>query len=249
MGYSFNGTSKIITLTVGTILLDVKDLYSRWKDWVLTSDNSKWETAFQVTGGDEIDSDSGTAIPLYAFLINGWVIKPQESNHTLNVFGGVLLVSGGGDPFVDTAGNYMIRINYQQPVQAITVSTSGAGPGPIDANLIQINGETAPVDNLENDYNGTGYAKPNSTVGPIDYKVGSVNDFSATTTSFVGNSGLSNIDDFYNGSVLAFTSGVLQGIAERISNYVGSTRTIQFDTALPIDPENGDNFIIIGVIV
>lgn len=126
MGYSFDGSEKIITLTSGTVILDVKDLYSRWKDWVVTSDNSRWELAFQTTGGDTIDPGQGTFVPLYAFLSNGWRIRPQEANHTLNVSNGILLVDGGGDPFVNTIGNYIVRINYQQPVQAITVS-SGSG--------------------------------------------------------------------------------------------------------------------------
>lgn len=129
MGLSFNGSTKIITLTSGTTTLDVKDLYSRWKDWVLLSDNSKWDVAFQTTGGDVIDSGAGTSVPLYAFLTNGWRIKPQEANHTLNVNNGVLLVDGGGDPFINTTGSYVIRINYQQPVQAITVATGGGGGG------------------------------------------------------------------------------------------------------------------------
>lgn len=125
MGYSFDGSKKIISLTSGTTTLDVKDLYSRWKDWVILGDNSKWETAFNASGGDPIDPTAGTYVPLYAFLLNGWKIKPQESNHTLNVTNGVLLVYGGGDPFTDTDGSYIVRINYQQPVQAITVATGG----------------------------------------------------------------------------------------------------------------------------
>jgi hypothetical protein len=60
MGYSFDGSQKVITLTSGTTILDVKDLYSRWKDWVLTSDNSKWAFAFLVSGGDPVDPGSGT---------------------------------------------------------------------------------------------------------------------------------------------------------------------------------------------
>lgn len=125
MGYSFDGSQKLIILTSGTTTLDVKDLYSRWKDWVLVDDNSKWTPAFLVSGGDSIDPGAGTSVPLYAFLANGWRIKPQEANHTLNVNNGVLLVDGGGDPFVNTLGNYIIRINFQQPVQAITVATGG----------------------------------------------------------------------------------------------------------------------------
>ncbi len=129
MAISFDGETKTISLSAGTNSLSVHDLYSRWKDWVLDSDNSKYAPAFSVVGGDPIDSDAGTSIPLYAFLENGWRIKPQEANHTLNVSDGILLVTGGGDPFKDTNGSFVIRINYQQPVQAIGFSTSGGGGG------------------------------------------------------------------------------------------------------------------------
>jgi hypothetical protein len=78
-------------------------------------------------GGDDIDLTAGTAVPIYAYLTNGWRIRPQESDHTLTVNDGVLLVDGGGDPFLDTLGDFTVRVNYQQPVQAITVATGGGG--------------------------------------------------------------------------------------------------------------------------
>lgn len=129
MPISFDGPNKRIDLPSGTTVLSVKDLYSRWVDWYLTGDNSKYLPAFSTTGGDDIDQSSGTAIPIYAFLVNGWKIRPQEANHTLNITSGVLLVSGGGDPFISTIGTYMVRINYQQPVQAIGFNTGGGGGG------------------------------------------------------------------------------------------------------------------------
>lgn len=127
MGYQFNGVTKTITLTAGTVNVSVRDVWSRWIDWLLTSDNSKYLLAFKTIGGDVIDNASGTSIPIYAYLQNGWKIKPQESNHTLNINDGILLVDGGGDPFINTIGNFVVRVNYQQPVQAITVSTGGSG--------------------------------------------------------------------------------------------------------------------------
>lgn len=125
MGYSFDGPNKVISLTAGTTTMSVRDVWSRWVDWVATSDNSKYLPAFVAVGGDDIDPGAGTSIPIYAFLINGWKIKPQEANHTLNVTDGILLVDGGGDPFVNTAGSYIVRVNYQQPVQAISFATGG----------------------------------------------------------------------------------------------------------------------------
>jgi hypothetical protein len=128
MGMTFDGENKVITLTTGTVAVSVRDLWSRWVDWFLTGDNSKYLPAFEQVGGNPIDEVAGTYIPIYAFLMNGWKIKPQEANHTLAVSDGILLVNGGGDPFNNTNGSYVVRINYQQPVQAISYSTEGAAP-------------------------------------------------------------------------------------------------------------------------
>ena len=132
MAITFDGPNKLMILSSGTIVLNVPDLYSRWKDWVQLSDNSKYIPAFYTSesraiGGDPIDLAAGTSIPFYDYLTNGWRIRPHEANHTLVVTGGVLLVDGGGDPFVNTLGSFTVRINYQQPVQAITVATGGGG--------------------------------------------------------------------------------------------------------------------------
>lgn len=127
MALTFDWPSKVITLTAGTTSLWVRDLWSRWVDWFLTSDNNKYLPAFQQVGGNDIDVSAGTSIPIYAFLMNWWRLKPQEANHTLSVNDGILLVNGGWDPFINTIGAYTVRINYSQPVQAITVATGGGG--------------------------------------------------------------------------------------------------------------------------
>jgi hypothetical protein len=129
MALTFDAASKRIIIS-GSNQLDVVDCYSRWKDFARTADNSKYPPAFAVTGGDAIDPVAGTRVPCYAFLTNGWRVRPMEASHTLAVTGGVLLVDGGGDPFVNTVGSYVVRINYQQPVQAITVTTGGGGSAP-----------------------------------------------------------------------------------------------------------------------
>ncbi len=129
MAITFDGTTKLISLSAGTVSLGVRDLWSRWVDWLKLSDNSKFSVAFSTVGGDAIDPVAGTFVPVYLFLQNGWRIRPQEASHTLNVSDGILLVAGGGDPFVNTVGSFVVRVNYQQPVQAITVSTGGGGGG------------------------------------------------------------------------------------------------------------------------
>lgn len=122
MIYTFNGSTKTITLPSGAVVLDLVDIHSRWKEWVLDG-NAASLPAFRAVGGDIPE------IPLYLFLLNGWRLVPQSANHTLNVTAGVLEVDGGGDPFVDPAGSYKIRINREAPGIAIGYSSSG-GSGP-----------------------------------------------------------------------------------------------------------------------
>lgn len=126
---TFDGPTKRINLGSGETTVSVRELWSRWVDWVATSDNSKFLPAFEQVGGQTIDAGAGTSIPIYAFLLNGWRIKPQEANHTLTINDGVLLVDGGGDPIVNTTGSFTVRVNYSQPVQAITVATGGSSGG------------------------------------------------------------------------------------------------------------------------
>lgn len=131
MALSFDGSTKIVTITTDTTV-SVLTLWSRYVDWFLTSDNSKYPLAMSQIGGNDIDTVAGTTIPIYLYMLNGWKIKPKEANHTLNITGGILLVDGGGDPFTNTSGSYIVRINYQQPVQAIGYSTGGGSGVTVD---------------------------------------------------------------------------------------------------------------------
>jgi len=126
VAYTFNGTTKRITLSTGTVTLDLVDLFSRWKDWVLAG-NAETLLAFSTVGGEI------TEIPLYLFVQNGWLIVPQSADHVLNVTNGVLVGQGSADPFTDPVGSYKIRINRQVPGIAIGYSTSGStGPSAAD---------------------------------------------------------------------------------------------------------------------
>lgn len=141
MTYAFDGVTKRITLGPGVTSLNCADLYSRWKDWAATDGNAGWPLAFSTVGGDI------PAIPLYLFVEHGWRILPQAADHTLTVVGGILEVQGGGDPFVDPAGSYKIRINRQTPGIAIGYSTSGGSSGDIvSALLAALQATTIPVD-------------------------------------------------------------------------------------------------------
>ena len=104
---------------------DVQQVYSLWKDEMLLTTNAQYDFAFSQVGGNP--TGGANSIPFYTFLSNGWKVRPDEADGTTNVIGGVLLTDDESDPFVDTLGAYTVRINYQQPVQAIAVSTGGGG--------------------------------------------------------------------------------------------------------------------------
>lgn len=124
MAVTFDGVNKRIVASPGTVTLDVRDVYSRWKDWIVLSGNEKWLQAFRVAGGDPIGG--GNYVSSYFFLLNGWRIRPQEANHTLTVTGSVV-VDGGGDAFVATLGSFRVLVVQAVPVKAETVDTGGGG--------------------------------------------------------------------------------------------------------------------------
>lgn len=125
MAYTFDGINKLIILSNGTTNLDCQNMYSRWVDWVATSDNSKYLMAFRTVGGDSIGE--GQNISSYFFLMNGWRIRPYEGNHSLAVIGN-LFVEEGGSPFVSTLGNYnvLITLTVSSDSKFATIAT-GSG--------------------------------------------------------------------------------------------------------------------------
>lgn len=78
MSYTFDGINKQIIIDSGTTEVSVQDMYSRWKDWVYLTDNSKYEDAFRTFGGDP--TITGQFAPSYYFLTNGWRVKVQDGD-------------------------------------------------------------------------------------------------------------------------------------------------------------------------
>lgn len=183
MSYIFNGATKEVTL-VGTITLDVRDLYSRWIEWASTSDNSKYLNAFLVLGGEDIDVTEGIKIPPYIFITNGWKIAPMSTSHTLTVVGGILLVDGGGDPFKAPTGSYSVQIIYRQPVQAVSFSTGGSGGS---VNIQQI------VDGVLNGIIDNNVNLKNTLRALLSATTGTTQYIGTNTEKYLSNDGLETI--------------------------------------------------------
>ena len=111
--FDFYPVQRIIQIKDGVTEVDATDLYSRWKDWAIL--NPQWLSAFRVVGGDP--TIGSNRISPYYFLVNGWRLKPSEANQTLQV-SGILLVDGGGDPYLSTDGTFNVRIVATIPLEA-----------------------------------------------------------------------------------------------------------------------------------
>ena len=101
--------------------------------------------------------------------------------------------------------------------------------GKMDSDTTSISGSSTAADNLEA-----------SALGIV---ATTVNDASATTTSFVITSS-ETTDDHFNGRIIVFTSGALANQATDITDYTGSTQTVTV-TALTEAPANGTTFVIV----
>jgi hypothetical protein len=116
MNFSFDGQAKLIVPIVGTTQIDAKDLYSQWKEWVMLGDNSKWDIAFDVLGGDDLSP--GVTAGSYFFLRNdlGWRIKPAEEDATVYIYGNLVPKDSNYPIFIPTTGSFSVLYLGLQPI-------------------------------------------------------------------------------------------------------------------------------------
>ena len=123
---TFDGENKLIICNPGESQIDVKvDIYSNWKEWVLLRDNSKFLEAIRNVGGDPITEI--LSLGATYFLMNGWRIRPAEESYDLYINGN-LYVNEGGSPFVDTIGDWNVKIlsTVSNLIDTINLGTSAA---------------------------------------------------------------------------------------------------------------------------
>lgn len=115
---TFDTDNKLIISKAGVTELSVRiDLYSDAKeDWISTPALNKYRFPFVVIGG--MDTAPGEVSPFYCYLQGGWRLRPDETNHTLKLTDGALLVYEDTtiDPVVDTVGYYNVRVINYVPV-------------------------------------------------------------------------------------------------------------------------------------
>jgi hypothetical protein len=110
---TFDGPNKTILVNSGVTNLDVKiDVYSAWKEWVLSAEasNAGYEQALRAVGGDP--TVDGNYLGTTFFLTNGWRLRTWEGDHRLTVVGN-LYTDEGEPPFIPTILPHNILIEYQ----------------------------------------------------------------------------------------------------------------------------------------
>lgn len=127
MSVTFNGISKIIKIDQGVTSISIQDVYSRWKEWIILSDNIKYLPAFRYVGGDP--TVNGQRLGTTFFMVNGWKIEPFSGDHVLVVDGNIFS-DDSTNVFVKPSGNYNILITNQFSNLSTVVETStGGGSG------------------------------------------------------------------------------------------------------------------------
>lgn len=119
---TFDTVNKLQISDTGITSITVPRIYSEWKNWLRLTNNVQFDFAYTVVGGDVISGPK--SIPRYVFQANGWKYRPYEGNHTMSITEGIIVGESGSDPFVNTLAAFMVRILYEQPVQAIGVSAN-----------------------------------------------------------------------------------------------------------------------------
>ena len=146
MPITFDPAAKRIILDSASVT--ATEIFSRWEDWAVASDNLKYGVVIRQVGSDDLGG--GLSIPPYFFLQGDWRVRPMESSHNLTITGN-LFVEGGGVPVVPTLGTHQVNVNYTVPVQAQGISTSGStGPSAESiaaAVLAALQATTIPVNN------------------------------------------------------------------------------------------------------
>ena len=130
MATAFDGDTLTVTLdppTGGVLQFDVQDdLYSEWKEFMQVAfSNMKFPPLFTTFGGDAI-TPTLNAGAYYKFNnVAGWRIKPDESDHDINLVGSLIALDPLLPMFKPTTGGFTVLVNGLQPITTVVAIGSG----------------------------------------------------------------------------------------------------------------------------
>ena len=109
--WDLDTTLRLFIMKAGVTAIDVQiDLYSDWKELMLSSDALRaFPPALRTVGGDTIDvtRDLGDTY----FLINDYKLRPDEADHTLTVTGNLFADPAANGKVVPTLGGFTVLVD------------------------------------------------------------------------------------------------------------------------------------------
>jgi len=167
MAITFDPTNKIVQLDSTSV--SAATIWSRWVDYVVLSDNSKYGAVMTQLGGV-------APVDLYIFMENGWLVRPLEADGITTITGN-LLVAGGGSPIAQTLGNFNVLVNLETPVKASAIN-SGSSLTPLQQSQLAELWTLAGLDAA----NAMTVSSTARTAGAVDLGIASNVDGSVTVT-------------------------------------------------------------------
>lgn len=129
MAITFDGPTMTITLSSGDTTVEVSEIYSRWKDWVILSDNIKYLPAFRETGGDPLGGGVYAGVNIFIRNDYGWRIKPPEEDIIINLIGNLYPEDPNQVWRASTTGDFDTAINTNNSANLLTFDSGGGGGG------------------------------------------------------------------------------------------------------------------------
>jgi hypothetical protein len=134
------------------VTFTAQEIYSRWSDWLLLSDNIKYLPAFDSSGG--ASAGTGTTDIVYTLLTaNGWLICPKTTEPSVRV-----VITG--DLYPDISANPMFgydevvsgghtHIEQRVTTSARVVTTGGSALTPAEsAHLLGLDTQAVNVETM-----------------------------------------------------------------------------------------------------
>jgi len=125
---TFNPTNlRIIEINTGSPAsneIDIQEMYSEWKDWLLAdSSRMRYPQAFRYVGGDPISDTDFLGSTYFLNTGAGWRIRPAEYDHRLILHGNLFTDPFGDVPVVTTLGTYTVAVESKVSTLVETVTS------------------------------------------------------------------------------------------------------------------------------
>jgi len=144
--FTFSGAVREIIINPGVTNVNVQDMYSRWKQWVRDSDNSKYFQAFTTFGGDP--TIPGQFAPRYFFLTNNWQVR-VNNNEDVDFETNLYTDNVGTSPFIVGSGSSVSNRNSDAVIVDDPIAEALDYGGIVNVNpKIGVSGTTYPIGTL-----------------------------------------------------------------------------------------------------